>query len=217
MYCRFFVAVVQCRSFSIPFKEKKNHMIVVSLLCGLARSWKCDHDILQKSIKVNRPPQVKSSAKLMVGERQPIRIKFDTTYIDSSNPEGLKTCQSADDQITWGGYTYRCTEGDLWTADKQKVIKDTFANIQAFLESTLKVNRVTGTLDIGKVVGYPFPSKTAQDTDLYITLYPRPFGETSNTLASAAYTQQDSTGRHCRFAVCLCNLILIFEEFRSHH
>lgn len=170
-------------------------MIVVSLLCGLAHSWKCDHDILQKSIKVNRPPQVESSAKLMVGERQPIRVKFDTTYIDSANPEGLETCQSANDKITWGGYTYTCTDGDLWTAEKQKVIKDTFANIQNFLESTLKVDRVTGILDIGETIGYPFPSTTAKDTDLYITLYPRPFGESSSTLASAAYTQQDLTGR----------------------
>ena len=161
----------------------------------LAWSWKCNHDDFQRSLTVIRAPEVAHAARLGTVERHNIRIKFDTTYIDTANPQGLETCQNANDQITWGGETFTCTNDDLWTEEKRDVIKGTFANIETFFESILKVDPVSGILDLVRGEGLPLPGEQSSDTDLYVVLYPRPFGEGSGTLASAGYTKMDSNGR----------------------
>ena len=137
--------------------------------------------------------------------RQPIRVKIDTTYIDTANPEGLSTCQKVGQEIKWGSTTVTCVEGDLWTKEKMEVIKGTFANVEKYLESTLKVFRIGPWAPERGNPMYPVPleEEKVTDADLYVVLYPRPYGEGSNILASALYLAADDIGRPMQGCVTL--------------
>lgn len=194
-------------------------MYVMGLMLPLVWSWTCDHDKLQRSLSARQKPEPldEFSAQLQVIDRQPIRIKIDATYVDTANPDGLPTCQEVGQNITWAGETYACLEGDLWTKEKSEIVKETFENVRQFLVSTLKVYQIRPWAPVRDRRDYPVPMKEGEnvfDADLYVVLYPRPFGEGSRTLASAVYVQQDDLGRPMQGAVNV-NLAVIPEKAQN--
>lgn len=171
-------------------------MFLMGLVLPLMWSWTCDHDELQKSVTVKQGAQLLNGPQL--GVRKPIRITLDTTYIDTANPYGLETCKEERQIIRWNKLIYVCQKEDVWTKEKMKVIKGTFANVKKYLESTLKVFQIEDWDPNRDYEDYPVPLKEGEKVtgaDLYIVLYPRPFGVGSNTLAAALYLNTDSIGR----------------------
>ena len=172
-------------------------MVFVALLCS-AFGWVCEHDRLQKTINMSYTALPTRKWRLLGESRQNIRVFFDYTYID--NPERLGEglyCSKAGDSVNWRGDdpsgAVACLDDDTMTDEKKNVIKGTFENLKTYLESTIKVDRVTGSYTLTNSDKKIPVSRTTTDgnTDLYITLYPRPFGQYSSTLASAGAVALD--------------------------
>ena len=76
---------------------------------------------------------------------------------------------------------------------KKKVIKETFENVKVYVQGLLKVDRVTEPFQLLTHLGPVSRNETAGNTDLYVTLYPKPYGAGSNTLAQATAVSIDQT------------------------
>ena len=134
-------------------------------------------------------PVPTSGSKLLSG-RDRMRLVFDYTYIN--NPEKLGTgnyCSKEGDSVNG----VLCQAKDVMTPAAQKVINETFRNVQIFVADLLWVDRVTGPFTLSDRSGPVSQTQTNGNTDLYVTLYPKPFGADSNTLASAAAVSFDET------------------------
>lgn len=150
------------------------------------RQHTCIHDRLAANTTVITDGEP-SKRSLKESTWSQIRIAFDYRYIDGSRDDS-KTCRSSGQQVTWDS-TYTCNESDILTAEQVAAVKETFANVQNFLQRLLKVIPYTSLLGI-KIENHPqytgFPPRDFQkDADLYLAVLSRPYGDNSNTLASA--------------------------------
>ena len=158
-------------------------------LVHVAWAWTCDHDSFAKGVNITRVPVQTSRWKLLSG-RESMRLFFDYTYID--NPGKLGTgnyCAIADDSVAG----VQCQAGDVMDDKKKTVIKETFENVKNYVQGLLKVDQVTGSFTLSDARGPVSQSRTDGKTDLYVTLYPKPYGTGSSTLASAMPVSIDQT------------------------
>jgi len=159
----------------------QNLMVLFSIVLLCYRE--CDHDslishqyhpLLMTQKRIN---QIKSLF------REPIRIFVDTFRIEQ--PDSF-ACINGDETITWGGKTVKCTNNDLINDAKKNVIIATSNNVIRFIQSFLSVNRFSDPIPQSSWPGIAYvEEKLISGCDLVLNLFPRPYGATSSTLASA--------------------------------
>ncbi|OHT06483.1 hypothetical protein TRFO_25514 [Tritrichomonas foetus] len=156
---------------------------------------RCGHNELLKALKTDTilekqrlslQKTLKKSPRAVTND-SPFRIKVDYQYLDPAKDRLI--CTRVGQQITWLNRQYVCVEGDLLTDAKRKVVRETFDNVAKYLESLLKVKKSKpfkpSESDFMRITDeYPQPDIIV-DTDMYLTIYARPFGQNSTTLASA--------------------------------
>ena len=114
--------------------------------------------------------------------REPIRILFDTELIESQSDSLI--CKEYGQKVEWTMGTYYCSDDDILTEKKIKVLKETLESLNSFLTRLLNVTRCTFNIKTQDMLDIKPPSKSV-DKDLYICVVTRPFGSLSSTLASA--------------------------------
>ena len=160
-------------------------MFALLVFCSAAVQFTCNHNQLIRGFNLTETGTARHGPRLR-GARESIRVFFDYTYID--NPELLGShgyCSRVGDYVMVGSSFTFCQNGDIVTDAKREVVKTTFNNLKAYLEETLKVDRVTYEYNLTSNYRMVSRSTTDGKTDLFITLYPYPFGAGSTTLASA--------------------------------
>ena len=163
---------------------------MLGLLLSLAtlQPYQCGHDKLQHSTNITSIISRSQSKRLLDSEREPIRVLFDYTYIDDpSKLQYGKYCSRSGELVLWSNHFVTCRQEDVMTESYKTMIKETYENIRQYLERTFKVYRSDIPFQLYSDSTYPASTATSDgQTDLYITLYPRPFGPTDPTIASAA-------------------------------
>ena len=156
----------------------------------------CEHDKfiskLKKFSPQKSPKNVKYSPKSL---DSPIRVVFDFDCL--TNGQDSRVCTTSGTEITWGGETHQCTVDDIVTEEKKNVVIQTFTNVQNFLSRLLKVSPSSpfNPSAIFYHNEYPVMNRTIE-ADLFLTVYARPFGVTSSTLASAGAVAYDANNNN---------------------
>ena len=137
--------------------------------------------------------------------------------VDSAFQLGDKyTCNQAGQEIDWNGQKRICTEDDLMTTKKTNVLKQTMSNVATFVKSFLSVEKLEKSFPIelkGELYELPtFHASTASDCDYYLSVFTRPFGEDSTTLAQAIYVTKEEATKRPIFGVIFINARMIPDE-----
>ncbi|OHT06481.1 hypothetical protein TRFO_25509 [Tritrichomonas foetus] len=156
---------------------------------------RCGHNALVKALKTDKILEKRRESlrrtirrsPRAISNDSPFRVTVDYQYLDSN--KDTRVCTYVSQQIRWLESTYSCQEGDIVTPEKLKVVKETFDNVAKYLGTLLKVTKSKPFVPAESPYAnaykeYPQPSQEV-DTDMYLTIYARPFGHTSTTLASA--------------------------------
>jgi hypothetical protein len=163
-------------------------MIAFMLLVvvGFSHIYKCNHDDLQLLVPIVDPLLAEERPKVRLLARQRIRMFINTYYID--NIVSSVTCTASGQYKSWGGGTYACTSDDVMTVAKKHALLESLENLKEYVQDVISVDPVTNSFSLNTHADYPLPSNvrtTDGKTDYYLTIYPRPFGASSSTLASA--------------------------------
>ena len=98
----------------------------------------------------------------------------------------------------------------LMTNETKHVIKETFENVKSYFEHVVKVDRLLEPFQLHPGL-YPISRPDSGDTDLFVTLYPRPHGPTSAIMAAASPAGKEAdTGRTIQGLVFLNLAVLPF-------
>ena len=160
-------------------------MIALLVFRSAAVRYTCNHDQFIRGFNITKVSGVRQRPRLR-SARESIRVFFDYTYID--NPELLGEhgyCSHAGDYVLDDDENTTCQSADLVTDAKREVVKQTFNNLKVYLEETLKVDRMMDAYNLTSEFRRVSRDMTDGQTDLFITLYPTPFGEGSAVLATA--------------------------------
>jgi hypothetical protein len=126
-------------------------------------------------------------------EKLPMRVLFDFNTIDKGIDKDQ--CTKVGEYKQNGFGTAMCDEEDILKPEKERVLKETFANIEKYINRLLNVTRLNGPIDVRSRWGLPIDQRLVYDRDLVVTVFIRPYGDES-ILAAAAGTAFDSeTGR----------------------
>lgn len=115
-----------------------------------------------------------------------IRLKFDfDSLLEGANDPLL--FKEEGQYITWSQGTFKCYQGDLLTESKRKALIGTFNFVKLWVENTFKVRRIYNSPyslsqwsdNQGKI-----KDTQAVDTDLYISIFVRPYGASSTAAVS---------------------------------
>ena len=152
---------------------------------------KCRHDELFANKEAEPSSQVFRT--VLDQQKLPIRVFFDFNTIE----QGIdpKQCKSVDQYVNNGFETSKCEEIDLITDEKLQILKKTFDNIAAYVNSLLSVNRLSSPITIEKNWNEPVDPRTINDVDLVVTVYLRPYGNLTILAAAAPTRYESSTGR----------------------
>jgi hypothetical protein len=132
--------------------------------------------------------------------REPIRVKFDFSYVDIEGPDYILKCKTVGQVIYWRYIYYNCTSNDLLTTKKREVIIKTFTNLQDYLSKTLNVTRMTSSFELVQKYSQDgsdllLTSGTVSDVDMYLQIVPRPFIGSSVLASAVSIKSEDSEGR----------------------
>ena len=107
-------------------------------------------------------------------------------------------------------FVAECREADFMTNETRHVIRETFENVKAYFEHVVKVDRLLEPFQLHPGL-YPLSRSDSGETDLFITLYPRPYGPNSAIMAAASPAgKEDDTGRTIQGLVFLNLAVLPF-------
>jgi len=130
--------------------------------------------------------------------RGKMRITFDTSPVKDGNPLQCSE-NNKGTRITWERTTAYCGEEELMNETKVETVVKTLANLKAYLESILSVDRLADGFTIRQqdetdhmVVTN---TKQATNTDFYVIVVTRPYPEDSTILAQAESTLWTNKGR----------------------
>jgi hypothetical protein len=172
-------------------------MLFYFVLLAASRILHCGHHQFQHKLNVTVAKgthRLLDSAWSDPAQGSPIRVHFDTSYVETL--DSSVSCISAGSTVTWDSYSYTCTAADVFTADQKAALLATLSNVATYASTLLKVVPVETLISdpqfqILAMTSYPVSQQKApRNTDFYVTVYPRPFGEGDLTLASAGYVQR---------------------------
>lgn len=176
------------------------------------RVFTCEHDkeypfdlrseIPTRLKKDDQEPIDEEIIKNEVDSRQEIRVKFDVSTItigDNRNKDNMQ-CKPGEEGIVkpWSKAS-ACQAEDVLTEDKVAVITKTIDAAANYITRLINVTRKESGISRQELINVAkggsigwgeaealLPEGEYQDCDLYIFVLARPYGSTSNTLASAA-------------------------------
>lgn len=158
-----------------------------------ALAWKCLHSERQRmaDLRMNSPNLAAGSIEVTYASEstektQPIRIYFDLSYLNGSDPY---RCRKVGEKIVWGPNTggVICKEDDIITPSKMEGIKMITDNIAEYFNHLLKVRPLKSIKPNSNDKDDPMPDKTFYDIDLYVVLYGRPFIPGTAQASAASY------------------------------
>lgn len=185
-------------------------VLILHITCH-AFEWRCGIDELDTTLFERAMPLSQARSK-SGSPRESIRIHFDYAFIDDPSLLGKgRYCSEVGENASLEGFSpFECLEGDLMTDDKRAVIKETCENVRLFFENILKIERLDGPFDLKSDTIYPANQTTTDgQTDLYITVYPKPYGAGETILAAATTNGMFAdTGRAIQ-GIMMLNLALL--------
>lgn len=154
------------------------------------RIYKCKHDEFFKNQKID-VEEIKVKRKLNSG-KEPIRVLFDFNTIEKNLDPNQCTRVG---ESKYNGYgTEKCTENDIMTPERTKMLKDTLQNLADHLKELVQVTPFTSSITLSRSSYYPYDPRSIKGYDLVITVFCRPYGDT-DVLAAATYTKTESSER----------------------
>lgn len=161
----------------------------------------CVHDKLLKALRNNETSgqtsvysgsgQTSKLADKIVYDnttpKQAFRIYVDYSAIEISGSDGYR-CSSEGQVIKWSLGTYTCLYEDIITREKYDIIKGTMDNVADLVSSALKVIPETGSISPSPEPNSKTPTESISGYDYYVSVFARPYGEDSTTLASAVHS-----------------------------
>ena len=138
------------------------------------------------------PKHLRSSSRTFI-PFQPIRITMDYSYINGSVNDPLRCTH--DGQEIWWLQGYNCSTKDIITEQQQNIIIQTLENVKTYFEHLLSVQRLSSGFYLENYANFTAipKNKFVENVDMYVTPVLRPFGNESNTIASAGAVQLEES------------------------
>jgi hypothetical protein len=163
-------------------------LLLCQLWTALALQHRRIHDHVAKSVKLTAdkfPRLSRRAVRAIPANGSAIRLFVDDTFLNDNSDE--LACGLAGQVITWDGVTYTCTSGDILTPEKKTMLTQTLVNVKQFLGELLKVVPFEGAFPLVASPDLPVSRPTSDgETDLYITVFRRPFGDSGAIAAAMA-------------------------------
>lgn len=145
----------------------------------------CIHDQIMKNVVMEYGDIYPKRKANSGAEWNNIRVKFDFGFIDRKKPDE-NMCVQVGQEVINQNDNIRCSEDDILTEQKIKGLKATFENVANYMNKLLKVIPVEKPFKDG--------DDLISDTDLFISVFSRPFGR-SSVMAYASATAIDTEYR----------------------